>query len=64
MQKNRLILLTLACFVLSLALGVCAGFALNPCRVRQQKILPQRQSSQRRRSLLTRTPSSRKPSPA
>ena len=30
MQKNRLILLTLACFVLSLALGVCAGFALNP----------------------------------
>ena len=30
MQKNRLILLTLACFVLSLALGACAGFALNP----------------------------------
>ena len=30
MQKNRLILLTLACFVLSLALGVCAGVALNP----------------------------------
>ncbi len=30
MRKNRLILLTLACFVLSLALGVCAGFALNP----------------------------------
>lgn len=30
MQKNRLILLTFACFVLSLALGACAGFALNP----------------------------------